>query len=368
MNESQTKIENSERRLERWVGVFVVAAVLLLLAGFAYYLYRTAERKGWRVPRVPYYTFVTTADGLEVGDPVQLMGFDIGEITVIDAQPPGSYYNVFVGLEIKRPYYGYIWSDSKIKVASSGFLGKRQLVIVKGYDGQPTVEEQNRRPHKILIKKTLVLLAQNPKGAFLPPDEAPSITERAEKLVGQVEVALPGILALTNRINAVLDNAAHATTQIAQLSSNANLLAVSARPVMTNMNVITANLRNPQGALGEWLIPTNLNARLDATLDSANFNLNLLAGNLNKTLENLAAMTGSLSTQVQTNDQILAQISKLVVDTDNLVQGLKKHWLLRGVFQQKAVRQKPVSVTPLTSGTNATPSVNFRPVRPANEP
>jgi ABC-type transporter Mla subunit MlaD len=360
MNEPDTKVENSSR-LERMVGVFVVLAVLLLVAGFAYYIYHTAERKGWRVPRVPYYTFVTTAEGLEVGDPVQLMGFDIGEITVIDAQPPGSYYNVFVGIEIKQPYYGYIWSDSKIKVASSGFLGKRQLVIVKGYNGTPTVTEQRDRPSEILINKKYVSLAQNPKGAFLPPDEAPSITDRAEKLVGQVEAALPGILALTNRINVVLDNATALTAQATQLASNANTLAVSAQPVLKDMGVITANLRDPHGSLGEWLIPTNLNARLDATLESANFNLNLLAGNLNKTLENLASLTGNLNNQVQHNDQILAEISRLVVDTDNFVQGLKKHWLLRGVFQQKPAPSKPAAPAGMTNA----PTVNFRPARPA---
>jgi ABC-type transporter Mla subunit MlaD len=356
--------DNGERRLERWVGVFVILAVLLLLAGFAYYLYRTAERKGWRVPRVPYYTFATTAEGLAVGDPVTLMGFEIGEITTIDAEPPGSYYGVFVGFEIKQPYYGYIWSDSKIKVASSGFLGKRQLVIVKGYDGKPTVIEKQRRPVEILINKQYAALAQHPKGAFLLPDESPSLTERAEKLVGQVEAALPGILALTNRVNAVLDSTLQVTANTAQLTSNANLLAVSAQPVITNLSVITANLRNPNGSLGEWLIPTNLNTRLDTTLESANFNLNLLAGNLNKTLENLAGITGSLNNQVQANDQILAQISKLVVDTDNLVQGLKKHWLLRSAFPQPKTSPKPV--TPAGS-TNA-PTVNFKPARPAHEP
>ena len=105
---------------ERRVGVFVVTALVLLLAGFGYYLYHTAERKGWRVPRVPYYTFVQNAEGLEIGDPVKLMGFDIGELTVIEAQPPSSYYHVFLGLQIRQPYYGYIWTDSVVRVTTAG--------------------------------------------------------------------------------------------------------------------------------------------------------------------------------------------------------------------------------------------------------
>src|SRR5262245_47494212 len=126
MNESPT-----EQKTERAVGVFVVVAMLLLVAGFGYYLYHTAERRGWRVPRVPYYTFVQSAEGLEIGDPVRLMGFEIGELTIIEAQPPSSYYHVFIGMQIKQPYYGYIWTDSVVRVTTAGLLGRRQLEVTK---------------------------------------------------------------------------------------------------------------------------------------------------------------------------------------------------------------------------------------------
>src|SRR4029077_15156948 len=53
MNEQPTP-----SRTERIVGIFVVVALLLLVAGFAFYLYRVAERKGWRVQRCPFYTYV----------------------------------------------------------------------------------------------------------------------------------------------------------------------------------------------------------------------------------------------------------------------------------------------------------------------
>ncbi len=300
MNETET----TSRGTERVVGAFVVLALLLLLAGFAYYLYHTAERKGWRVPRCPYHTFVQSADGLEVGDPVRMMGFDIGELTVIEAQPPSSYYHVFIGIEIKRPYYGYIWTDSRIKVATAGFLGRRQLEITKGETGGPTVFEKYNRISEVLMDGKTVALANAPKGPFLPPDESPSVTERAEKLLSQAEAALPNILAVTNRINGVLDNSA-------ALTSNANQLVSEVHPVVSN-----------------------LGARLDTTLGTVDTNIAVLAGNLNDTLLNLASITGNLNSQVQSNDQMLSSISRLVIDTDNLMQGLKKHWLLRGVFQK----------------------------------
>ena len=288
-------------RAERTVGVFVVVAVLLLLTGFGYYLYHTAERKGWRVPRVPYYTFVQDAEGLEIGDPVKLMGFEIGELTIIEAQPPSSYYHVFLGLQIRQPYYGYIWTDSVVRVTTAGLLGRRQLEITKGVAGGPTVSDTRNRPTDVLVDGQMVSLLKSPKGVFLAVDESPSVTARAEKLLGQVESALPNILMLTNRLNLVLDNSA-------ALASNANQLVTEVRPGMTGL------------------------------LTSADTNIALLAGNLNETLLNLAAITGNLNTQVQSNDQMLAGISKLVVDADTLVQGLKKHWLLRGVFAKPSPR------------------------------
>jgi len=239
------------------------------------------------------------------------MGFDIGELTVIEAQPPSSYYHVFIGIEIKRPYYGYIWTDSKIKVASSGFLGKRQLEVTKGETGGPTVFEKHDRISEVLIDGNRVALADAPKGPFLPPDESPSVTERAERLLNQAEAALPNILAVTNRINAVLDNST-------ALTSNANQLVTEVRPAVSNVTV-----------------------HLDTALVAADTNLVTLAGNLNDTLLNLAEITSNLNSQVQSNGQMLSSISKLVVDTDNLVQGLKKHWLLRGIFQKMNATNAP---------------------------
>ena len=55
---------------------------------------------------------------------------------------------------------------------------------------------------------------------------------------------------------------------------------------------------------------------------------------LNNTLQNLAAITSNLNKQVQSNNTVLTRVSTLVADTDNLVQGLKRHWLLRGVFEK----------------------------------
>jgi len=314
------------RRVEKIVGFFVAFAALVLVAGFVYYLYHTAERRGWFIPKCPYFTFVKSGQGLKVGDPVVLMGFEVGKITVITALPPGPYTKVYVGLEVRRPYYGYIWTDSRVRVASAGLLGSRNLEITPGSTGQPTEYEEGGRITVLLIGDHREPFARAQKGVFLPPDEEPSLSERAQKLVSTVEQALPNILNLTNQLYTVLTNTA-------QLTANANQVVMDTHPLVTNLTAITANLRDPHGSLGEWIIPTELNT-----------NLVVLTTSLNETILNLAAITSNLNAQVESNDKILSQISGLVTNTDNLVQGLKKHWLLRGVFQK------------MNSQTNAAPA------------
>jgi hypothetical protein len=133
---------------------------------------------------------------------------------------------------------------------------------------------------------------------------------------------------------AVLSNAENIVT-------HADDLLLSAKPIVTNAAAITANLSNPKGSLGEWILPTNINQELEKTLGSAQAtmttaqtNLAAISTNILLTLINVANMTSNLSAQVQSSPLILPQVSDLIVHTDEMVQGLKRFWLLRSAFQQ----------------------------------
>ncbi len=339
------------RRVEKIVGLFVTLAALILLIGFAYYLYHTAARKGWFIPHCPYHTYAMSGEGLLVGDPVYLMGFEVGEITEITAQPPGSWYKVYVGFQIRQPYYGYVWSDSKVKIMPAGFLGARRLEVTTGFNGKPTAYDKNDRLAEVLVDGKRVPIAQVKRGPHVAALEDPSVTERAEKLLNTVEAALPNILAITNRLNTALDNTSALLTNSTTLVANLDRTITGVQPAVSNLTVITGHLTDPSGSLGEWLLPTNINAETHALL--TNLNIQLTA-----TLMNVADITSNLNAQVLANDQILAEISRLVVDTDNLVQGLKKHWLLRGVF-----KETPGKTNTTTNVKTNAPATNFSPVR-----
>ncbi len=368
-------------RMERFVGLFVAVAGVLMLMGFLYYLYHTAESRGWFVPSSPYYSFVASANGLKVGDPVLLMGFSVGEITQIEAQPPGQYYNVFVAFVVRQPYYGYIWTDSKARIIPGDLLGGRVLEVTKGVNGKATVYEEAGRVKHVLVGDQKVAVEDAPKGVFLEPLEEPTIAFRAEKLLEGMEKKLPAILGQVETVLAsvnsmvtsagtvaedarpILANLEQITTQLrnpdgslgewllppelrnemgATLAS-AGTVAEDARPILANIEQITAHLRNPDGSLGEWLLPPELRKEMGATLATLRGNLQ----ELNQTLSNVSAMTGSLREQVEANDRILDEISSLIVETDELVKGLKRTWLLRGAFPSPAPQIEEAIDAPL---------------------
>jgi len=371
-------------RMERAVGWFVILATALLLFGLSYYVYQRAKSKGWFTPKFKYQTWLNNSAGLKVGDHVKLMGFPAGEITDITPNEPDAYFGLTVSFIVLKPHYGYIWDDSKVKV-SSDFLGNRFLEITKGAGGLPTIDEDtNRAPRAMLNWRTAFKMrpavleevrtnhpgleqtnsrafnwfvsdefkrraAADPKNFYtnltdvygLTPEESPALNDRLEVLANQIEKALPNILSLTNKITDALDKAT-------QLTSNLNLVAIGAQPTVSNLTLLTSQLNQP-GALGDWLLPTNVNAKLDSLMDSADVlvaNANTNLDNLNLAIINLANITSNLNAQVQANSNMLSSISQAVTDADDLVQGLKRHWLLRSAFKKPKTNAPPVKPKP----------------------
>jgi len=373
-------------RVEKAVGWFVLLAAALLLFGFGFYAYDTAQRKGWFIQKVRYQTSLNSATGLKAGDPVMLMGFAVGEITGVEANGPWDYYGVTLYFWVKKPYFGYVWSDSTVKVAAADFLGNRVLELTKGAIGVPTVSESTNKVARGILdqghvksrldgllkegltrSEALAVLnrevSSDPSAFYvdlekaapywLAPVESPALTERLDRIVAEVEDALPGFLALTNRLNTVLSNSTEVTANLTALSSN--LLPASA-----DLAHITAQLREP-GGLSGWAVGTNFPARIESTLaatqnliSNTDSNLNSLTLEIARTLESLADITSNLNWQVQQNTNILSSVSDAVVHADEFVQGLKRHWLLRSAFKNKEERSAPADeVAPLRSPRDA---------------
>lgn len=397
-------------RMERAVGWFVFIALALLVFAFGYYVYNTAERKGWFRTKAPFFIFTDSASGLKVGDPVTLMGLNVGQITRMEPMDPSSPYNMYVEFVLRAPYFGYMWTEgSKAEVASAGLLGNRTLEVSKGTGGYPVyvfhplnftslADAQNllaqtnwvlgqevfephttnlialplQRPtnftaianagysnlvlldtsvHQKLMtgiwdgKRHSYLAYQAEDKYWLPSSETPQVSDQIQAMIAEVEAALPNIFELTNSLKTVLTNSA-------DLTSNLNVVALSARPAVSNLTAMLEQINRP-GALGEWLLPTNVNRQLEGllgnanvTLTNANDSLLTLASNLNRSLDNLAGITANLRDQVVANPTLLRGVADTIVHADELIQGLKKFWLFRHLFPAEPGKGPPAQTVP----------------------
>lgn len=406
---------------ERAVGWFVFLAVVLLAAGFGYYLYQSAKTRGWFEIKAKFHTYVTSSAGLNVGDQVVMMGFPVGKITLVHAMPPGDPHNVLVEFNVVDPYFRYIWQrGSVVIVNSAGFIGARQLEVTRGTNGyalcvtQPVYDKTLDEVAKLAAAQTnqwqlaqdvfdansnivygaytmldaatvqaiagqytllggtnLARIADlkapddticvynntiNRHGivgswherrhryvnftlvkdsAWLMPVEPVGMGDRVAEVVAQVQSALPNFFALTNQLARVLSNTAN-------LTSNLNATVVDVRPAMTNVVQLTARLHQP-GGVGTMALGTNgpaqlseVVARVNALLASSDTNMDTLVQGLLPTLIHVADITSNLNAQVESSPTLIPGMAKTIHDTDDMIQGLKRHWLLRSAFKKKA--------------------------------
>ncbi|MFT6620115.1 MAG: ABC-type transporter Mla subunit MlaD [Limisphaerales bacterium] len=377
-------------RVEHAVGFFVLLAVVLLLSGFCYYVYYTAKTKGWYDVKAPFFSYIDSATGLHVGDAVMMMGFEVGTITKITADPAGSPQNVYLEFVVQGEYIGYMWTDSKVRLSAGDLLGNRGIEVLKGNWSGTWMDEESRvvstiykqaeKTHKLTEIVTAHYDAEAKTWAYtnytpgfvyyMKVDEAPALTERAGSIVAMAETAMPSILSLTNQVqetlnvaNLAMSNLNLRISQFEPILTNVNSVVAGFVPASSNISMITRNLTNAHGGLGQWLLPTNLTAETELTLTSVretlaaatmtltnastalaqlgstvgNTDTNLagLMNQVGESLNNLALITSNLNAQVNSNTNILSEISGTIRHTDEFVQGMKRFWLFRGTFKKK---------------------------------
>ncbi|SRR5581483_10447847 len=362
-------------RMERAVGWFVLLATVLLILGFGYYIYTTAESKGWFKSKGAFYTYAESGDGILVGDPIKLMGFPAGQITQVTAEEPrwglSSKSNVFIGFEVVEPYYGYLWTEGSVaQLSEASLLGKRQLNLTKGTNGyalyvtrlfrllsiadagqlpnlsqwrlaEDVFDGTNRilkawQPLSSDVLQRIAQLGQTNFPAFDTSVDHKRVTAFWDRDAHQYfavtrtnrPVWLPQdespplttrLQAVASQIETALPHFLELTNQLntvlansTRLTSNLNDVVDSARPMITNFAAISANLRDPHGSLGEWAFPTNIKTQLETTLQNANVTLT----NANT---NLAALSEGLGRTIDNLADITSNLNYQVQVNSNIL-------------------------------------------------
>lgn len=368
------------RKVEWITGLFLGVTALLMLGGFFYFVKQTAVTRGWFITYVPYYTYMPDATGFKPGTPVKMMGFNVGEVTEVnavglEARASWDYYqtnnfNVFVAFKIKEPYFGYIGADARVQIggfpvelAGGNFIelnpssNNSMLTVVTNLpDGKRKWWSAWGRSQKslgVLWDKYAYTpepkfaqygaLTNKQKGYYLELNrsetllaQAQRILKNADEITAFLRQDLPQVA--TEAVNTLNS----ARSSINSLTNDVVLTLITAREAVASLTNdlagLVGNTRRITGQVAD-VIPglTNDIARTLASsqqlMDAVNLQLPSIAQNVNLTLTNLNVL-------LLRDTNIMANTSLLVSNVNNL---LIRHWLFRSAFKPAKPAPKPRS-------------------------
>ncbi|MDI9569345.1 MAG: hypothetical protein QM278_01205 [Pseudomonadota bacterium] len=160
-------------KVEHKVGIFIIATVLLALAGLAYMAYK----KGVFQAETTYVVSSRTGDGLSVGMPLYFSGFKIGKVKELELSEEGL---VMIRISIPDNHAKWIRSDSK-------FLLEKPLIGA----ARLTVATKNMMSAPLSPQTAAVLTEVN---------DINDAIQRVQPILDQLAAITENVAALTNRL------------------------------------------------------------------------------------------------------------------------------------------------------------------------
>jgi phospholipid/cholesterol/gamma-HCH transport system substrate-binding protein len=186
-----------------WLSLAVVAGLVLM--GLS------AWRQGWFTPTTHLYVELPGAVGVQVGTPVKLKGFKIGEIDNIDLEPN---LNVKVRMRVVLERLQLLSADASAKFGRDGPIGGKFIDIVPG-------PLQGKR------------LASD---ATLPMDTGNEL----EDVMGTVKVAIEKLASAIAKVEPILDDTKKLTGEASEMRKD---IRSSVTTVLGNMEDMSKELK-----------------------------------------------------------------------------------------------------------------------------
>ncbi len=273
------------RFAEQVVGVFV----LLALVGVGVILVFIGVNQRWFARNYTFASRFASADGLSVGMPIMLKGFEIGKVTRISLNPDNE---VDAQFSVRDTYYDRVRRNSVLELATSPIGLGVSLKFHSGIDRGPPLPERS----------------------FIPSLDS----EEGRKLVENGLVEIPkgedAIGSVIGKLNPILDETRATVVEIRHVA-----------------DTLDAALQGGGGPMGEMVVGLSATPRkVNRAVDSISGKVETLLDKLGAISDNLQDVTvktrgviGDLSTNL---DEISQNVKEMTADLKN-TQGLAKRLL-----------------------------------------
>jgi phospholipid/cholesterol/gamma-HCH transport system substrate-binding protein len=279
-------------RREIRVGLFVLIGAIMVVTALFTLTDVTAMRNRYMVT-----TVVPDASGIRRGDPVQMLGVNIGRVRGFDIGGNG----VAVRLELQREYP--VPADSRVELSSGGLLGGTVAEIVPG------------RSSEVLRRGGILAGSSGAPGLM---DAAGGIGVRADDVLLRVQAVLSD-----QTVGAVGSSAVELQRMLTEMSA----LAAQQRQELA---ALTASLRRSAAGVETAATAPELAAsiaRLDGMtqqLDATISSLNRTSGSIETVVARMDRGEGTLG-MLSRDDELYRNLNAAALNLNNLATDIREN-------------------------------------------
>lgn len=299
-----------------WLALAVMAGLVLM--GLS------AWRQGWFTPTDHIYVELPGASGVQIGTPVRLKGFKIGEVDKIELEPN---LDVKARLKIVQERMPLLGEDASARFGRDGPIGGKFIELLPGSRQGKRLAAEAMLPMdvgneledvmgtvKVAVEKLAVAI-----GKMEPIlDDTKKLTgeaaEMRKDIRSSVEVVLKNMEAMSAQLKAMGDTAGKVTVRI---DKDSEMMLSEVRKILTQADQAAASARNALMALDKEL-PTALKSTQEAL------------ANAQAATDNVKAATGDVRQIISESKNDIPSTVRAartaVQDVADITDGAKKTW------------------------------------------
>jgi phospholipid/cholesterol/gamma-HCH transport system substrate-binding protein len=324
------------KHFDRYVGILVVFAILMAVVALVF----VGRGQKWFAKRSPYKVVFSKVQGLKTGTPVTISGMEVGNVKSLRLDPQSK---VELMIEVLQRYQGNIRQDSQAAIAMA-LIGGKTIEITVGSPEKPPLPPGSTIPSLESREITDLLKEIDLKGYLKKIDEVldnlNSITHKLDDPKGSLFRTLGNLEFVTSQLKNGRGSVG-AILQDPKIHGEINAAIAQARRSLSNVEEITRNAaqvsQNLPPLMGEVDRSVKEVPKLLEELKKALAELPPILEDVKKTTahtpaiaENVKEITANVKKASPQVPELMTTTQETTEDTDKLIQGLQKHWLLRG--------------------------------------
>ncbi|MFW5426550.1 MAG: MlaD family protein [Methylophagaceae bacterium] len=338
MFEKNNKNQGIEvRHIDRIVGVFIIGAIIIALAGWFLRLHGLGDLE----EKLPFHTILSESFGLAPAAEIDLAGITIGMIKNVTLQDDG---HVRVDIEFIKRYKKFLTVGSQLEIEPT--IGVQSIL-----GGGGLIFHFNSNETQLLaLNSQLEVIEPVDLAAQIEAFDLPGLAKQIKAIVYNVE-QLTGeqgaLFAALNNVSDITDDLAKSTSTFPSLMAN---VEQQIPQIIGNVEALTSRLEKEQVPQILGSVENNL-ASLQTAMDSvsgiltdseddikavmanaagATDQLNKATADLNVLLAELQSIVKDVSATTEQLPGVLSRSEDLIDNSVELTDKLNNHWLLGG--------------------------------------